>query len=305
MTVPPGGPVAVGLVGAGPWAQQMHAPVLAAGPETRLVAVWARRADAAAELAARHGAVAAGSYEELLDRCEAVALAVPPDVQEPLAVQAARAGRGLLLEKPLGLDLASARRVADAVREAGVPHLLVLSRRFLPETASFLASAAALRAAGPVTGVRGAYLSGAFLGGPYATPWRLAHGALLDLGPHLVDLVEAAVGPVRSVAAAGDPRAVLAVTTEHDGGVGSLLLSGAVTGHAAVVELLAPHGRVEHDADRADPAQAWPVMRRRLAAAVRSGVPDELDVTRGLALQVVLDAVTRSLAADGRRVRLD
>jgi hypothetical protein len=36
-------PVEVGLIGAGPWAQVMHAPVLAAGPETRLAAVWARR----------------------------------------------------------------------------------------------------------------------------------------------------------------------------------------------------------------------------------------------------------------------
>lgn len=36
-------PVEAGLVGAGPWARAMHARVLAAGPETRLAAVWARR----------------------------------------------------------------------------------------------------------------------------------------------------------------------------------------------------------------------------------------------------------------------
>ncbi|WP_010269954.1 hypothetical protein [Streptomyces sp. SA3_actG] len=55
----------------------MHARVLAAGPETRLTAVWARRPEAAAALAAEHGATAAGSFEELLDTCEAVAFAVP------------------------------------------------------------------------------------------------------------------------------------------------------------------------------------------------------------------------------------
>ncbi|NEC47970.1 gfo/Idh/MocA family oxidoreductase, partial [Actinospica acidiphila] len=38
-------PVEVGLVGAGPWARAMHARILAAGPETRLSAVWARRAE--------------------------------------------------------------------------------------------------------------------------------------------------------------------------------------------------------------------------------------------------------------------
>ncbi|MFD1312107.1 gfo/Idh/MocA family oxidoreductase, partial [Streptomyces kaempferi] len=49
-------PVEVGLVGAGPWARAMHARMLAAGPETRLAAVWARRAEAARETAAPHGA---------------------------------------------------------------------------------------------------------------------------------------------------------------------------------------------------------------------------------------------------------
>src|SRR5690348_7189167 len=102
-------PVEVGLVGAGPWAATMHGPVLAAGPQTRLSAVWARRPDAAAELAARLGTHAAGSFEELLDRCEAVAFAVPPDVQSTLAPRAARAGKALLLEKPLALDLSAAR----------------------------------------------------------------------------------------------------------------------------------------------------------------------------------------------------
>lgn len=49
-------PVEVGLVGAGPWARAMHARILAAGPETRLTAVWARRAEAAHETAVPYGA---------------------------------------------------------------------------------------------------------------------------------------------------------------------------------------------------------------------------------------------------------
>lgn len=71
-------PVRVGLVGAGPWARTMHARMLAAGPETTLAAVWARRQEAAAEVAEPYGAPVAASFEELLDRCEAVAFAVPP-----------------------------------------------------------------------------------------------------------------------------------------------------------------------------------------------------------------------------------
>ena len=40
-------PVAVGLVGAGPWARVMHARMLSQGPETRLAGIWARNRDAA------------------------------------------------------------------------------------------------------------------------------------------------------------------------------------------------------------------------------------------------------------------
>ena len=122
-------PWRVGVVGAGPWASMVHAPVLAAGPETTLARLWARRPEAAAELAGRHGAPAFDRYEDLLDACDAVAFAVPPGVQAAMAVQAAAAGKALLLEKPIADDLAGAERLADAVGTAGVPSLVVLSYR--------------------------------------------------------------------------------------------------------------------------------------------------------------------------------
>src|SRR5688572_4723831 len=68
----------MGLVGAGPWATVVHAPMIAGGPGTSLEVVWARREDAADELASPYGAAVAGSFEELLERCDAVAFAVPP-----------------------------------------------------------------------------------------------------------------------------------------------------------------------------------------------------------------------------------
>jgi predicted dehydrogenase len=283
-------PVAVGLVGAGPWAAAMHAPVLAAGPETRLAAVWARRPDAAAELAARLGTTAAGSYEELLDRCEAVAFAVPPDVQAALAPRAARAGKALLLEKPLALDLAAARTLADAVAEAGVVTQLVLTKRYHPRTRDFLAAAAAFGA----TGARACYLHGAFLAGAMATGWRLTRGALHDLGPHLLDLVDAALGPVEELRAAGDSRRWIELTCVHRGGaVSQLSLSGAVglPSSRAGIELFGPAGALALDFGAVDHAECWPVLRAEFAAACRSGVPHHLDVRRGLMLQELLDRV--------------
>ena len=283
-------PVEVGLVGAGPWAATMHGPVLAAGPETRLTAVWARRPDAATRLAARLGTHAAGSYEELLERCEAVAFAVPPDVQAALAPRAARAGKALLLEKPLALDLGAARALADAAGEHGVATQLVLTKRYHPATRDFLTAAATFDA----TGARAQYLHGAFLGGDMATGWRLTLGALHDLGPHLLDLADAALGPVEDVHATGDSRRWIELTCRHRGGaVSQMSLSGAVglPSSRAGIELFGPAGALALDFGTVDHAECWPVLRAEFAAAVRSGVPHALDVRRGLVLQELLDRI--------------
>ncbi|WP_329460380.1 Gfo/Idh/MocA family protein [Streptomyces sp. NBC_01497] len=275
----------VGLVGAGPWARTMHARMLAAGPETRLSAVWARRPEAAAATAAPYGAAVAASFDELLEHSEAVAFAVPPAVQGDLALRAVRAGKAVLLEKPLAADLDTARRLADAVAEQGVVSQMVLTKRYHPVTRAFLRDAAGL----DVTGARSCYLHGAFLGGEFATSWRLEQGALHDLGPHLLDLLDAAVGPIVSVRGTGDPRRWIELTCEHENGaVSQASLSGAVRLPRAStrVELYGPGAEsLVYDTAELDHEECWPVLRREFAAAVRSGTPTTLDAARGLHLQ--------------------
>ena len=88
---------------------------------------------------------------------------------------AARAGKALLLEKPLALDVAGAE--ADRRRRSptpGVGSVMVLTYRFAPAGARVPRPGAASFAA---TGGRACFLSGAFLGGPYASSeWRVEHG---------------------------------------------------------------------------------------------------------------------------------
>ncbi|WP_233158296.1 Gfo/Idh/MocA family protein, partial [Actinokineospora bangkokensis] len=132
-------PLRVGLVGAGPWAGTVHGPGLAAHPDTELTCVWARRPGAAEELARSLGTTTAPTVDDLLDRVDAVAFAVPPAVQGELAVRAAAAGKHVVLEKPLADSLESAERVAAAVAEAGVASVVVFIRRFAPETRQWLA----------------------------------------------------------------------------------------------------------------------------------------------------------------------
>jgi len=104
-----------GLVGTGYWAKITHASALASTPGAELVAVWGRNPAAAAALAAEHGAIAYQDFGEFLDNVDAVAFAVPPHVQAPLAIRAAEAGKHLLLEKPIALSADDADKLVAAV----------------------------------------------------------------------------------------------------------------------------------------------------------------------------------------------
>ena len=284
----------VGLVGAGPWATLVHAPVLAGAPETTLEAVWARRPEAAADLAARHGSTVAASPAELFERCEAVAFAVPPAVQAAMAVDAAHAGCALLLEKPIAADLPGAVALAEAVGEAGVASMVVLSWRYAEAVRTFLSATAAFGAFGG----HGQFLSGAFLGTPFATPWRLDRGPLLDLGPHVIDLLDAALGPVVAVHAAGDRRDCVSLQLEHEpGSVSTATLSATVTVEPARsgVALYGSNGVLEVDCAAAVGPPAFLTVARELAAVVRGGGAHPLDVSRGLHLQRILDDAERQL----------
>jgi len=290
-----GRPIAVGLVGTGPWAAKAYAPMLAAGPETRLAAVWSRRADAAQAIAAAHGSVAVPSFDALLVRCEAVAFAVPPDVQAELGVRAAHAGKGLMLDKPLALTVEEAERLAHAVEDAGVVTQFMLTHRFRTATAAFLELA---REKAPFFGARLAFLSSAFIRGPYACAWRKEHGALHDLGPHAFDLLDEALGPIESIAGRGDPRTFVALSCRHAGGaVSDLALSGVtpVTPSVFRVELYGAGGALEFDAVAAAAEEPWAEARRRFAAAFREGKPSALDARRGLVLQRLIDRALKAL----------
>jgi predicted dehydrogenase len=290
-------PLAVGLAGAGPWARNVHAPTLAAGPETRLAGVWSRTDASASALAAEHGVPTFASFDALLDGCDAVALAVPPAVQPDLAVRAAQAGKPLLLEKPLAPDVAGAERVAGAIAEAGVGSVMVLTYRFAPAVRDFLAAAAGFAA----TGGRACFLSGAFLGGDYArSAWRQEHGVLLDVGPHILDLVDAALGPAVGVRAHGDVHGWVGVLMEHESGAvseTSISCVAAITPSRTEVEVFGPDGSLQVDG-RADPREhVFANQRADLANVARTGGPHPCDAARGLHVQQLVDRVSRALDA--------
>ncbi len=210
-----------GLLGTGRWAADTHAPALAAAPEADLVAVWGRDPAKAAALADRHGARAYDDVDELLAEVDAVAVALPPDVQAPLAARAARAGRHLLLDKPLALDVAAADEVVAAVTGAGVASVVFFTSRFRPAIRDFLRDATA---AGGWHGGRATILARVPGLRDGVSPWRAEHGGLWDVGPHALSLLLPVLGPVRDVVAAvPGPHATTHVLLRHESGAVSTM----------------------------------------------------------------------------------
>jgi predicted dehydrogenase len=146
-----------------------------------------------------------------------------------------------------------------------------------------------------ITGVA-RWLSGSLLGGPYAgSSWRAEHGALFDIGPHAIDLMGAALGPVRAVDwAHRDEPDLWRIGLRHAGGAGSTtILSTRLPIDPSEVEfaVFGRHG-VARVGRSADAAACFARLVDELVAGIDgSGPPPPLDAAHGLALQELLDRI--------------
>ncbi|MFC0031411.1 Gfo/Idh/MocA family protein [Micromonospora chaiyaphumensis] len=211
-----------GLFGTGHWAAETHAAAIDAHPRAELVGVWGRDPVKAGVLATRHGVPVFEDVDALLGACDAIAVALPPDVQAEIAVRAATAGRHLLLDKPLALSLADADRVVDAAQASGVASVVFFTQRFHPNVTGFLAATAA---AGGWQHARGTMFASIFQpGNPYgSSQWRRDRGALWDIGPHALSLILPVLGRVNRVTATDGPSGLVHLLLTHDGGATSSL----------------------------------------------------------------------------------
>lgn len=109
-------PIGVAIAGLG-FGEAVHLPALQNVPELEPVALWHRRQDRLEQACGQSGLKGYNSWDSLLEdpRVDAVVIATPPAPRYELAIQALKAGKHLLLEKPVALN---AQQVADLQREA-------------------------------------------------------------------------------------------------------------------------------------------------------------------------------------------
>ena len=115
--------VGVAIWGAG-WVASGHLKAFLAHPDAEIVAVGSRREESCRQLLAPFGLSVPifTDYDRLLDHpaVDAVILCTPNHLHADETIRAAKAGKHLLIEKPVALTLEDLHAARDAVKQAGI-----------------------------------------------------------------------------------------------------------------------------------------------------------------------------------------
>jgi len=192
----PEAPLRAAVIGAG-FAGRQHVEALRRLPGVEVAAI-AASTDGRARGAAEELGIARWTADWTTlatdPAIDVVHVCVPNDLHLAVAAAALRAGRHVVAEKPLALDLAQGVQLAGLARDAAGRSVLCHNYRFFPMVVEL---GARIRAGdlGPIHAVRGAYLQDWLLLASDSN-WRVdpARGGesrvVADIGTHWVDLAE-------------------------------------------------------------------------------------------------------------------
>lgn len=332
----------IGVIGAGDAAQGAHLPSFAQNPKAEVVALADPDIKTAQKAAQKYGiAKVVEDHREILDdpSVAAVDICAPHHLHYPIAMDALNAGKHVIIEKPIAMNLGEADRMIGAAHELGLWLLVVLNQRFLPIHQKVRELIDDGRLGTPF--LANAYITGdVMLRMNDAYHWkgtwdRAGGGAFFDTGTHIVDLMHYWFGEPTAVNATlrrlvakpenkADDNAAVTLEYGHDL-IASLVVSYtvenepwsekkfiygtgadvAVISEAAVpmflVENSSPQAlEVEHDAGW----WAWSIDRalRHLVDCIVAGTQPFVTAEDARAALKTILAAYRS-AAEGRRVK--
>ena len=205
----------------------------------KLAAIAGRNEEAVKEAAKRYGyARYYTDWREMLkdDSVQLFDNGGPNDAHAEPSIAAAKAGKHVLCEKPLGRTADESKRMRDEVMATGVKNMVAFNYRFVPAIRQIrkLVESGAL---GEIYHFRAVYLQ-EWIMPHYGTPmiWRLkkdqaGSGALGDLGAHIIDLARYLVGEIGSVSAM--KKTFIKQRPDGQGGMGTVDVDDAF---ASVVE---------------------------------------------------------------------
>ncbi len=125
------GKLRVAVIGVG-YLGRFHAQKYHALPECELVGVVDSDPRRAREVGAELGVAAYEKPAEVLDAVDAVSIAVPTRFHHPVALECIRAGKNMLVEKPLAATLAEAEEIVELAAKQGILTQVGYLERFNP-----------------------------------------------------------------------------------------------------------------------------------------------------------------------------
>jgi len=201
--------IRTGIVGFGK-VGQTHALALSTLDESEFVGVCEQDPGRAQAVSAEYGIRAYGSVGEMVSDgdVEAVVICTPHPTHAVPAIEAARAGAHVLVEKPLAASLGDCDAMITAAREAGVK-LGVISQRRLYEPVRRVKDAIEAGKIGtPILGtvvMLGWRDEAYYRSDPWRGTWaREGGGVLVNQAVHQLDLLQWLMGPIDEVFAYWD-----------------------------------------------------------------------------------------------------
>ncbi|KMK78123.1 Gfo/Idh/MocA family protein [Alkalihalobacillus pseudalcaliphilus] len=125
----------VAVIGCGSIAKHRHIPEYLAHPEIELVAVCDINETRAKEMAQEHGIPTYYTdYQDLLQdlEVEAVSVCTPNYLHAPMSIDALKAGKHVLCEKPMATSKEEAEAMVQAAKESGKKLMIAHNQRFVP-----------------------------------------------------------------------------------------------------------------------------------------------------------------------------
>jgi predicted dehydrogenase len=192
------------IVGLGRWGRSLVSAVAGNSDDIKFVRAYTRTRASAEDFCRDQHIPLADSFEQILrdPDIDAVVLATPHSQHQAQALAAAVARKHIFVEKPITLDLASARVVVDAALKAKVVLAVGLARRFHPSVAAVRARLHDGRLGKVVAMVAQHTTSTAqfvALDNWRAAPAEAPGGALTAVGVHALDHMIEFAGAVRDV----------------------------------------------------------------------------------------------------------
>lgn len=193
-----------GIIGCGEVTEVKSGPALQKASGSELFAVMRRNGELAKDYARRHQVPRWYDNADALihdQDVDAVYIATPPSSHKEYTLAVARAGKPVYVEKPMALNYAECREMIESCETAKVPLFVAYYRRALPR---FLKIKSIIDGGG-IGGIRGVNVR--FYHRPSENDqkgvkhWRVdpkvaGGGYFVDLGSHIIDLLQFFMGPI-------------------------------------------------------------------------------------------------------------